>query len=180
MGSSPIESAVRAALLPRLGTPDVSSRDDTLITPALGVAGFSPVPELRLTSDHPSTYSGLGAVQTDPHPHDKPISTSILWPSTLDTIQESLVRGERRKAYRYALDQKLWAHAMIIASSIDKEAWQEVASEFLRTELGVKQSSNDGSVSSPLRDERGPLRVAYSLYSGSGAPAGPFFDLPCD
>jgi hypothetical protein len=68
---------------------------------------------------------------------------------------------------------------MVIASSIDKDAWKEVVNEFLRTELGVK---DDGHRLPAMPKINGPpfqvtngrewLRVAYSLFSGQGPAAG--------
>jgi len=91
--------------------------------------------------------------------------------TALDKIQEFLLRGERRQAYHYALDERLWAHAMIIASSVDKDAWKEVTSEFIRAELGVTDEARLSS-DVPLSNGREGLKVAYSLYSGQGAVAG--------
>lgn len=88
------------------------------------------------------------------------------------------MRGERRQAYHYALDEKLWAHAMIIASSIDKEAWKEVVNEFVKTELGVRDVQRAALVGHgkdqvpPLSNGREWLRVVYSLFSGQGPAAG--------
>ena len=70
----------------------------------------------------------------------------------------------------------MWAHAMVIASSIDKEAWKEVVNDFIRSEL-----SSQGSVDrtgpnqrdmTPRGTGREPLKVAYSLYAGQGAASG--------
>lgn len=102
-------------------------------------------------------------------PHEVPISTNILRPSHLGKIQDFLLQGKRREAYHYALDERMWAHAMVIASGIDKEAWKEVVNEFLKAELGpntVKDGTAAGS------NGRESLRVAYSLYSGQGPSAG--------
>jgi len=66
---------------------------------------------------------------------------------------------------------------MVIASSIDKDAWKAVVSEFLRTELGVKDDANRGSQlngdesASSIMSGRESLRVAYSMFSGQGAAA---------
>jgi hypothetical protein len=120
-----------------------------------------------------TTYSNLGLPSSDSN--EKPIAVSILRSSALDQIQEFLIHGHRRKAYHYALDQKLWAHAMIIASSIDKEAWKEVVNDFLKTDLGVKPDVNmerGSAVVSSLTNGREPLRVAYSMFSGQGAASG--------
>jgi hypothetical protein len=64
---------------------------------------------------------------------------------------------------------------MIIASSIDKEAWKEVVNEFIRSELntqGVADSTGPDATASGTGRE--PLKVAYSLYSGQGAASGAY------
>jgi hypothetical protein len=111
-----------------------------------------------------------------PGPFDEPpISVTTLRSSALDRIEELLLQGDRRQAYRFAADEQLWAHAMVIASSIDKEAWKEVINEFLRSELGTKEDIGSESLTSlgnePQRG-RESLRVAYSLFSGQGALSG--------
>ncbi|KAG6890682.1 hypothetical protein C0995_005054 [Termitomyces sp. Mi166 len=136
-GTPELDTAVRLALVPRLeGT--------------FGSSGFVSVADTPLPG-------------SSTEPQETPISITSVRPSTLSKIQDFLLRGERKQAYRLALDEKLWGHAMVIASSIDKEAWKEVVQEFLRTEL-----ANDSSA----LPERGSLRVAYSLFSGQGAAAG--------
>lgn len=104
-----------------------------------------------------------------------PISVTTLRIAALDKIEEFLLRGERRQACHYALDEKLWAHAMVIASSIDKETWKEVVGEFIRAELGVKGETSftlPGRTDVLTSNGREGLRVAYSLFSGQGAAAG--------
>ena len=76
----------------------------------------------------------------------------------LERIQSFLLKGDRRSAVRFALDRSLWAHAFIIASSLDKDAWQEAVSEFARTEL-ASTTDHDS------------LRVAYSVFAGLGSGA---------
>ncbi|KAG5342761.1 hypothetical protein C0989_008711 [Termitomyces sp. Mn162] len=135
-GTPELDTAVRLALVPRLeGT--------------FGSNGFVSVADTPLP--------GFSS-----EPQETPISVTSVRPSTLNKIQDFLLRGERRQAYHLALDEKLWGHAMVIASSIDKEAWKEVVQEFLRTELGNNSSTSSG---------RECLRVAYSLFSGQGAIA---------
>lgn len=122
-------------------------------------------------------FGALGSLVPD----ETAVSVTTLKPSALEKIQEFLIRGERRQACHYALDEKLWAHAMVIASSIDRDAWQEVAKEFIRAELGPKDIKDDRSRSSDPRqgslpnqnsDGREGLRVAYSLFAGQGATSG--------
>ena len=125
-----------------------------------------------LTSPMPNAY---GRTSVLPPSKETPISVSTLLPSALDKIQEFLVRGERRQAYHYALDERLWAHAMIIASSVDKEAWKEVVNEFLKTELGVHEAAptlHTKGPTLPQANGREWLRATYSVFSGQGPAAG--------
>ena len=62
---------------------------------------------------------------------------------------------------------------MVIASSVDKEAWKEVVTEFLRSELSAKESSlgslHPMDAAKPGQSNgREPLKVAYSLFAGQG------------
>ncbi|KAF8077931.1 Sec23-binding domain of Sec16-domain-containing protein [Lyophyllum atratum] len=156
-GTSELDTAVRLALVPRLeGTFGANN-------------GFTAVADTQ-GSAPASAYSALPGFSSDSH--ESAISVTTLRPSTLDKIQGFLLRGERRQAYHYALDEKLWAHAMVIASSIDKEAWKEVVGEFLRTELGTATApQNPIDQSLPPSNGRESLRAAYSLFSGQGAAA---------
>ncbi|KDQ33307.1 hypothetical protein PLEOSDRAFT_1033736 [Pleurotus ostreatus PC15] len=151
-GTPQIDSAVRLALIPHLEN-------------SVGVAAETPVPMVGL---------GLSVVP-DVH-SETPLSTTVLRSSALDTIQDFLIRGERKKAYHYALDEKLWAHALVIASGIDKESWKEAVNEFLKVELASKVVNGTApSMHASSRQSnhgREALRVAYSLFSGQGAAAG--------
>ncbi|KAJ7774593.1 Sec23-binding domain of Sec16-domain-containing protein [Mycena maculata] len=153
-GTPQIDTAVRAALVPALAATSSDSTD------GVGSSGFTSIADI--------SYSAGPTLELK---NESPIATSILRPSALDKIQDFLLRGERRKAYHYALDERLWAHAMIIASSIDRDSWKETVNEFLRTELGAKGATSvpGGDASQSLVNGREGLRVAYSLYSGQGS-----------
>jgi hypothetical protein len=102
---------------------------------------------------------------------DSPVATYKVKPDALDKIQEFLLQGERRQAYHYALDERMWAHSMLIASSLDKDAWKEVVNEFIRSELGVRTDQKKPSPfggDPSVANGREPLRVAYSLFAGHG------------
>jgi hypothetical protein len=100
------------------------------------------------------------------------IASTTLKQSMLEKIQDFLTQGERRQAYHYALDHKLWAHAMVIASSIDKEAWNEAINEFIRAEVGSRPGSGSGDSASSGWEG---LRMTYSSFSGQGAASGTLF-----
>ncbi|KAI0306558.1 Sec23-binding domain of Sec16-domain-containing protein [Multifurca ochricompacta] len=157
-GSPQVEASVRAILVPRIG--DASTLEQSTTSPKMSLYGIdgAAVPSL-----------GLSTFDT----HDRVLSVQTVRSSALDKIQEHLARGERRAAYHYALDERLWAHAMIIASSIDRESWKEVVNEFIRTELSSQIVTDaPGSIhrdTTSIGTGREPLKVAYSLYSGQGA-----------
>lgn len=102
--------------------------------------------------------------------------------SVLMRIRDLLLKGEKRLAYRYALDEKMWAHAMVISSSMDKDSFQSAVNEFITAELGVQigipqRSFNLDGMGSTLNGEYAvngleSLRVAYSLFSGQGPSSG--------
>ncbi|KAG8717514.1 hypothetical protein FRC09_014145 [Ceratobasidium sp. 395] len=158
-GTPVIDAAVRQALVPRLAsTPAIAS-------PNSQAASFTLASALDVTA---------GPLSSQSNPSDSPVATYKVKPAALDKIQEFLLQGERRAAYHYALDERMWAHAMLISSSLDKEAWKEVVNEFIRSELGVRTDQKkpapfggDPSVA----NGREPLRVAYSLFAGQGAAA---------
>lgn len=94
---------------------------------------------------------------------DAPLATYMVTPSNLDRISAFLLRGERRKAVKYALDHQMWAHAFVISSCVDTDCWKAVVTEFLRSELSP--SLDGGSATSNGREG---LRVAYSMFAGLG------------
>ena len=56
-------------------------------------------------------------------------------------IRRLLLSGEREKAVWHAVDNRLWGHAMLIASSAEPSLWKQVALEFVRNE--VRGTSSD-------------------------------------
>lgn len=76
----------------------------------------------------------------------------------LDTLQMHLLKGEKREAVNYALNNRLYTHALVIASGTDKSLLAEVVKDFLAFELSGSMATG-----------REPLKVAYSLLAGSGS-----------
>ncbi|CAG8549189.1 12834_t:CDS:2 [Acaulospora colombiana] len=146
-GSPAIEEAVREALL---GPPKESSAFTEAAAIGYGYQG-----------NGPQSSSGESVV-----------ATYQVKSSSLDKVQEFLMRGDRRQAYRSALDEKLWAHALLISSSVDQDAWKEVVHEFIKSELALSQTTSNGM--NPLESNQGSresLRIAYGLFAGDGPSA---------
>ncbi|WEW61495.1 vesicle coat component [Emydomyces testavorans] len=53
----------------------------------------------------------------------------------VETIYNNLVTGDRQKAVWDAVDHRLWGHAMLISSTLDKSVWKQVIQEFIRREV---------------------------------------------
>ncbi|CAG8481499.1 5347_t:CDS:2 [Ambispora gerdemannii] len=85
--------------------------------------------------------------------------------SSIDKLQELLLKGDRVSAVQLAMRNNLWSHALIIASCVNKDLWKEVVSEFVRQELGAEVCEPNQS------NGRESLRVLYSLLSGQGQNA---------
>lgn len=89
----------------------------------------------------------------------------------LQKLQGMLLRGDRRQAVEYAVAHKMWAHAMTIASCVDKECWKQVVSDFIEQEVGAAETSLSGQGRGDLQG----LKVAYNVFSGQDPVS--IFDL---
>lgn len=76
-------------------------------------------------------------------------------PRALDELRTYLAKGDRKGAVWHAVDQRLWAHAMLISSTLEKDVWKQVAQEFVRQE--VKK----------LGDNTQPLAALYEIFAGN-------------
>ncbi|KAL4738541.1 Sec23-binding domain of Sec16-domain-containing protein [Aspergillus similis] len=89
----------------------------------------------------------------------EPINASSLSDSaeskSLSSIRNNLIIGEREKAVWNAADNRLWGHAMIIASTLDKSIWKQVVQEFVRREV---RSTSGNSES---------LAALYEIFAGN-------------
>lgn len=91
-------------------------------------------------------------------------TTRSLQSGDINGIVDLLKIGERDTALRFALDQHLWAHALLIASSIGPSAWMDAVFEFVREEIRVFPSQS-------ARD----LALIYRVFSGAGGESGKHF-----
>lgn len=163
--SAQVEDEVRAVLLPHL--PPLKSSASPLLTPGL------PVP-LTMTSpslSHNSVYSTSPQAQMGtglPNQRNSldftassfATASSSSKPANLDHLQALLLRGEKKQAVHFATDEKMWGHALVISSCIDKQTWGEVVKAFARSEL---PSSEEGGAKG-----RDALRLTYEMFGGAG------------
>jgi hypothetical protein len=72
---------------------------------------------------------------------------------------------------RYAVQEDLWAHALIISSCVNKDLWMEVVHGFAERELATPAPGAMQTTKVVYGDRQG-LRVLYALFAGQGAKAG--------
>jgi COPII coat assembly protein SEC16 len=90
-------------------------------------------PELESTNQDYTfdSRTASGSYQpTDGSLSPEPISSNLL-----GLIKNDLLVGDREKAVWRAVDNRLWGHAMIMSSTLDKALWKQVAQEFVRREV---------------------------------------------
>lgn len=54
---------------------------------------------------------------------------------TLEEMRKMLLRGDREQAVWHAVDGRLWAHAMLLASTLEDSVMKQVSQEFVRQEI---------------------------------------------
>ncbi|KAL8794891.1 MAG: hypothetical protein Q9195_002603 [Heterodermia aff. obscurata] len=68
-------------------------------------------------------------------------------PGDLEALRRILLQGHREQAVWHALDRRLWAHAMLISSTMDSSVWKQVLQEFIRQEVKMS-GENTASLAS--------------------------------
>ncbi|KAL1918053.1 uncharacterized protein VTP21DRAFT_3319 [Calcarisporiella thermophila] len=158
-GSEKSEAAIRDLLVPALDT----SLPENFTVPAdhptdLQANGSLGAPAAAPTTNHVSTTTTASS----------PVRVET---SDLDILKRHLLRGDRRGAVNYAMQEDMWPHAMIISSCMDKEAWKEVVLEFTRREMSVGGHAKHAVNKQRSWEEQDGLRVLYGLFSGLGSQA---------
>ncbi|KAI8379686.1 Sec23-binding domain of Sec16-domain-containing protein [Radiomyces spectabilis] len=120
-----------------------------------------------VTEDEQNTFSVPAYAQELPSTeNDDDRSTFIL-----DKLQRLLLNGDRDGAVEYAMQEDLWAHALILSSCINKDLWKTVVTGFIERELAVTPEVKQSRVYQHVLGDKQSLRVLYSLFAGSGAAA---------
>ncbi|KAF2262893.1 hypothetical protein CC78DRAFT_545407 [Lojkania enalia] len=76
-------------------------------------------------------------------------------PKALEELRTLLTKGDREKAVWHAVDQRLWAHAMLLSSTLNKDVWKQVVQEFVRKEVKKVGRNNQA------------LAVLYEIFAGN-------------
>ena len=127
-GNTSAENAIRSILSPELTVGDNASLPlQSLNSPLLGI----------------SRSSGSRSVR-------EPVK-----PEAMEDLRKILLHGEREKAAWHAVDNHLWAHAMLLASTLEKNVWRQVSQEFVRQEVKT------------FGDNTESLAALYQIFAGN-------------
>ena len=127
-GNASAENAVRSLLSPELTVGDTASLPpQSFNSPLLGI----------------SRNSGSRGIR-------EPVK-----PEAMEDLRKLLLHGEREKAIWHAVDNQMWAHAMLLASTLDKNVWRQVSQEFVRQEVKT------------FGDNTESLAALYQIFAGN-------------
>jgi hypothetical protein len=93
----------------------------------------------------------------------------------LSKIEQFLLNGDRKGAVDYAVQEDLWAHALIISSTVDKDLWQRVIKSFVDREMNASPEMRQNRTFNNIAGNNQALRVIYSLFSGAGPASSKVF-----
>jgi COPII coat assembly protein SEC16 len=136
-------------------SPEVEKKVLELLMPHTTALPASDQPSFGVTA---SALSVTAAAQTVVDPGA--LATYNLTTDFLRSIRKLLMQGDRQGAIRKAIDQKMWGHALLIASSISPIVWRDTAEHFIRSELRDTGSKDFDS-----------LRFLYGVLAGEGVDA---------
>ncbi|KAJ6177903.1 hypothetical protein N7519_008364 [Penicillium mononematosum] len=124
--SSEIQKSLRQIIFPNLPNPDA---EGSYTSGLAASGGFAP-------SEMPA----------------QPDAVDAQW---LEELRLYLICGDREKAVWSAVDRRLWGHAMIISSTMDRSISKQVVQEFVRREVRSKSANTDS------------LAALYEIFAGN-------------
>ncbi|KIX98027.1 uncharacterized protein Z520_06106 [Fonsecaea multimorphosa CBS 102226] len=76
-------------------------------------------------------------------------------PMAVETLRKRLLGGDREAAVFHAMDNRLWSHALIISSTMDRSVWSQVVREFVRQEVKTTGENTES------------LSALYEIFGGN-------------
>ncbi|KAK4520917.1 uncharacterized protein ATC70_006800 [Mucor velutinosus] len=85
----------------------------------------------------------------------------------LDQLEALLSKGDREAACQFANDHDMWAHSLVIASSVNDALFKKTVTQFIQRELFAAETE----LVPQVPGDRKSLRMLYSVFNGAGADA---------
>jgi hypothetical protein len=133
--SADLEKSIKDILLPQIANVDNAEESQTFGVTASALANTAATQSTTVDPNALATYN--------------------LTSDFLRSMRTLLMQGDRPNAIRKAVDQKMWGHALLIASSVDQTVWRDTVEQFIRSELRGSETKDFDS-----------LRFLYGLLGG--------------
>jgi hypothetical protein len=110
------------------------------------------LPELGPDGSVISPFGTSGGFATQGASSQPDATTDTQW---MEELRNLLLLGEREKAVWAAVDRRLWGHAMILASTMDRAIWKQAVQEFVRREIKSTAANTES------------LAALYEIFAGN-------------
>ncbi|CAF9943366.1 MAG: vesicle coat component [Alectoria fallacina] len=117
----------------------------SMLSPELTVGDTAPLPPQSFNSPLLGISRNIGS-RSIPDP---------VKPDAIEDLRKLLLHGKREKAVWHAVDNRLWAHAMLLSSTLEKTVWKQVSQEFVRQEVKT------------FGDNTESLAALYQIFAGN-------------
>lgn len=107
------------------GSPTAEKAVNGILSPELAQGNSAPIPQNSFNAPL------LGISRRN---GEQGISDTVKV-EAMEQLRKNLLHGKREQAIWDAVDNRMWAHAMLLSSSLDKSIWQQVVQEFVRQEV---------------------------------------------
>ncbi|GLI80799.1 vesicle coat component [Penicillium ochrochloron] len=110
------------------------------------------LPELGPDGSVLSPFGTSGGFATQGASSQPDATADTQW---MEELRNLLLLGEREKAVWAAVDRRLWGHAMILASTMDRAIWKQAVQEFVRREIKSTAANTES------------LAALYEIFAGN-------------
>ncbi|KAK5945003.1 vesicle coat component [Knufia obscura] len=91
----------------------------------------------------PTPYRMEDAPSSIYRPESFTAKSEAVDPVAIEKLRKTLLKGKREDAVWQAVDNRLWSHALLLASTLDKSVWKSVIAEFVKQEVKTMGSNAD-------------------------------------
>ncbi|KIW56945.1 hypothetical protein PV05_05557 [Exophiala xenobiotica] len=110
--------------------------DGVLDGPALKTVNLILAPEVHALDENEATqYRADDAASGIYRPSGTNAPPDSVDPMAVEVLRKRLLSGDRQAAVFHAMDSRLWSHALIISSTMERSYWSQVVREFVRQEV---------------------------------------------
>ncbi|KAL5434300.1 hypothetical protein PMIN07_001342 [Paraphaeosphaeria minitans] len=107
------------------------------------------------SADGEGSFTTAAELVGRPRSNTTSVQADPVDPKAVEELRTLLTKGDREKAVWHAVDQRLWAHAMLLSSTLNKDIWKQVVQEFVQKEVKKLGRNNQA------------LAVLYEIFAGN-------------